>query len=217
MEPLNNIISNLRVDYKQADLTETSVKPDPIHQFDDWFRNALDSKLPEPNAMTVASATKDGIPSARIALLKSFDESGFVFYTNYKSRKAKELDENPVAALVFFWVELERQVRVEGSVVKVSAMESAKYFLSRPYGSQIGAWVSHQSSIITARSLLEQKLNEMKQKFKEGHVPLPDFWGGYKVVPKSIEFWQGRPNRLHDRIIYTKKEDDTWQIGRLSP
>lgn len=209
-------LAALRQSYTKADLSESSIRPDPTDQFDDWFQQALSAGIPEPNAMTLATATADGFPSARIVLLKSFDRKGYVFYTNYTSRKAEELAGNPRAALLFFWPELERQVRIEGRVEKVTTAESVKYFLSRPYGSQIGAWVSPQSSVITTRSLLEQKWDDMKRKFQEGKVPLPDFWGGYRVIPSSVEFWQGRPNRLHDRLRF-RQSDGQWILERLAP
>lgn len=209
-------LAALRQSYTKADLTEATIRPDPTDQFDDWFQQALAAGVPEPNAMTLATATADGFPSARIVLLKSFDRKGYVFYTNYTSRKAEELAGNPRAALLFFWPELERQVRIEGRVEKVTTAESVKYFLSRPYGSQIGAWVSPQSSVITTRSLLEQKWDDMKRKFQEGKVPLPDFWGGYRVIPSSVEFWQGRPNRLHDRLRF-RQSDGQWILERLAP
>ncbi|NUQ82542.1 MAG: pyridoxamine 5'-phosphate oxidase [Bacteroidetes bacterium] len=209
-------LAALRQSYTKADLSESSIRPDPTDQFDDWFQQALSAGIPEPNAMTLATATADGFPSARIVLLKSFDRKGYVFYTNYTSRKAEELAGNPRAALLFFWPELERQVRIEGRVEKVTTAESVKYFLSRPYGSQIGAWVSPQSSVITTRSLLEQKWDDMKRKFQEGKVPLPDFWGGYRVIPSSVEFWQGRPNRLHDRLRF-RQSDGQWFLERLAP
>jgi pyridoxamine 5'-phosphate oxidase len=167
--------------------------------------------------MTVATATRAGVPSARIVLLKGFDARGFAFYTNYESHKGNELAENPVAALVFHWVELHRQVRVTGAVEKVSYEESDAYFQSRPRGSRLGAWTSKQSSVLAGRAPLEARLAELTAQFGEGDIPLPSFWGGYRVIPAAVEFWQGRPSRLHDRLRYTRQPDDRWQIERLSP
>ena len=210
-------LADLRRNYARESLSETDVRPNPIDQFDHWFREALNSALPEPNAMMVATATRDGHPSARTMLLKGFDHQGFVFYTNYESRKGQELDDNPRAALLFTWLELERQVRIEGVVERVSAAESEAYFQSRPKGSQIGAWASPQSRVITERALLESKVEELTDTFKHDDVlPLPPFWGGYRVRPAVIEFWQGRESRLHDRILYTKTETG-WTISRLAP
>lgn len=210
-------IATLRRNYARESLTERDVQPDPIAQFEHWFREALNSQLPEPNAMTLASATPTGRPSARIVLLKGFDHQGFVFYTNYDSRKGRELDDNPQAALLFNWLELERQIRIEGRVERVSPEESETYFQSRPKGSQIGAWASPQSSVITGRDVLEMKMEELSQTFKHDEVlPLPPFWGGYRVRPDILEFWQGRENRLHDRIQYMRTELG-WKIDRLAP
>ncbi|MET4694334.1 pyridoxamine 5'-phosphate oxidase [Endozoicomonas lisbonensis] len=210
-------ISNLRENYTQAGLIKEDLSSDPVEQFTLWFQQAQEAQLPEPNAMSIATATADGVPSLRTVLLKYFDQSGFVFFTNYSSNKSREIAENPHVALMFPWVTLERQVIIKGTAEKISKAESLKYFTSRPHGSQLGAWVSHQSSVITGRKLLEQKLDEMKRKFKEGKVPLPDFWGGYRVVPQTVEFWQGRPNRLHDRFQYTRTNDTRWSIERLAP
>lgn len=209
-------IAALRKEYTQAELDENSIHTNPFLQFEQWFQEALKSQLNEPNAMSVATVDEDGQPFQRTVLLKTFNEDGFVFYTNYTSRKAQQLESNPKISLLFPWYDLERQVAITGSVVKVSAKESLTYFLTRPRGSQLGAWVSNQSEVITSRSILEMKLAEMKNKFKEGKIPLPDHWGGYRVVPDSIEFWQGRPNRLHDRILFTKTTDN-WKISRLAP
>lgn len=209
-------IAALRKEYTQAELDENSIHTNPFLQFEQWFQEALKSQLNEPNAMSVATVNKDGQPFQRTVLLKTFNEDGFVFYTNYTSRKAQQLESNPKISLLFPWYDLERQVAITGSVVKVSAKESLTYFLTRPRGSQLGAWVSNQSEVITSRSILEMKLAEMKNKFKEGKIPLPDHWGGYRVVADSIEFWQGRPNRLHDRILFTKTKDN-WKISRLAP
>jgi pyridoxamine 5'-phosphate oxidase len=213
---MNTQLADLRNEYSQSELNEDSVDKNPISQFDIWFSQALKSEILEPNAMILATVNSEGQPSQRTVLLKAFDKKGFVFYTNYTSRKAKEIETNPNVSLLFPWYGLERQVIIQGTTEKVSQTESLKYFLSRPVGSQLGAWVSHQSSVITSRSILEMKLREMKDKFKDGKIPLPDFWGGYRVIPHSFEFWQGRPNRLHDRIHYDLDGRD-WMISRLAP
>lgn len=210
---------NFREEYTRAGLDLPDLAASPFDQFRLWFEQACAAKIPEPNAMTLCTVGADGMPSARTVLLKAYDERGFVFFTNYTGRKAVQIRENPRAALLFPWVTLERQVAIEGRVEKISAAESLKYFISRPHGSQLGAWVSHQSSVISSRSILLKKLDEMKRKFSEGKVPLPDFWGGYRVVPGRIEFWQGRPNRLHDRFEYTREDEKSsvWAINRLAP
>ena len=209
-------IGDMRRDFESEGLDREHLNDDPVRQFETWFEDARNAGILEPNAMSLATAGRDGLPDLRTVLLKYFDERGFVFYTNYGSRKAKELDDNPQAALLFPWIGLNRQVRIQGPVEKVSKAESLRYFASRPRGSQIGAWVSEQSKVITSRGLLEQKVAQMKQKFSAGEVPLPDFWGGYRVVPERIEFWQGRPSRLHDRFEYVREEDG-WIIQRLQP
>ncbi len=209
-------IADLRKEYQQAALDLDSVKENPIDQFDSWFEQALSGDILEPNAMVVSTSDASGQSTQRTVLLKAFDHKGFVFYTNYKSRKAKQIAANARVCLLFPWYALERQVIIQGTAEKVSQKESLKYFMSRPSGSRLGAWVSHQSQVITSRSILEMKLAEMKRKFKDGEIPLPDFWGGFRVVPHTIEFWQGRPSRLHDRIEFVKK-GDSWSAHRLSP
>ena len=177
----------------------------------------MEAKLTEPNAFSLATVGSDMMPSIRTVLLKIFDETGFVFFTNYKSTKAKQIEENPKAAALFAWLDLERQIKIEGDIEKISTTQSLKYFLSRPKGSQIGAWVSHQSQVISSRSLLEQKFDEIRKKFVKGEVPFPDFWGGYIIKPIKIEFWQGGQDRLHDRFLYELQDDNSWSISRLAP
>jgi len=209
-------LSAMRVHYTSTGLIETNVNADPTVQFSAWMNDALQTKIEEPNAMTLATVSEDGSPNARIVLLKEFDRKGFVFFTNFESVKGTELTINKSAALNFFWKELGRQVRVKGKVEKVSQTESEEYFHSRPRESQIGAWASHQSQKIKDRSYLEMKFQELQNQFEGKEIPLPDFWGGYRVIPFEIEFWQGRENRLHDRIVYTL-ENEKWIISRLSP
>ena len=216
MELTRENLQNLRQDYRVASLSEIDVDADPILQFKKWFSDAVDAQLYEPNVMTFATADSDGKPSARIVLLKGFDENGFVFYTNYESKKAADLIENPQAAAVFFWAELERQVRIEGIVSKVDKAVSEAYFHSRPIGSQIGAIASPQSSVITDRSILEEKVVVLTAQYEGKEIPKPDNWGGYLIEPKHIEFWQGRSSRLHDRITYDFIEG-SWKISRLAP
>ncbi|QIR39150.1 pyridoxamine 5'-phosphate oxidase [Tolypothrix sp. PCC 7910] len=214
---MNQTIADLRKDYTLQDLSETEVNPNPFIQFKQWFDQALAAQLPEPNAMTLATAMPDGKPSARMVLLKNFDERGFVFFTNYNSRKGQELAENPQAALVFWWAELERQVRITGQVEKVSEAESDQYFYSRPENSRLGAWASNQSEVIESREVLEQRLQELQDKYETQEIPRPLNWGGLRIIPTEIEFWQGRPSRLHDRLLYTRLDNGDWKIERLSP
>jgi len=207
----------MRKDFVNETLDEGTIDPDPIKQFQGWFSDAVAEGLPLPEAMTLATATKDGRPSARMVLLKQVDDAGFVFYTNYRSSKAKQLDENPTAALVFYWPQLERQVRVEGTVSRVSAEESDEYFRTRPRDSQIGALASPQSEVIENREDLVNKFSELETQYRDRTVERPEHWGGYRVKPERIEFWKGRPGRLHDRILYELDPHGTWRIKRLAP
>lgn len=209
-------IIGLRSDYALQGLGEADLDPNPFAQFGRWLNDALAAGLPEPNAMTLATATPEAIPAARIVLLRGMDERGFVFFTNYESRKGAELGTNPNAALVFFWVALQRQVRVEGTVELISESESDNYFNSRPRGSQLGAWASPQSQILSGRDRLEQRVQELELQFEGRDVPRPPFWGGFRVRPSLIEFWQGRTSRLHDRLRY-RRDNDQWLIERLAP
>ena len=213
---MKSSIADIRKDYKQHSLNEADVAADPYTQFDRWWNEALAAEVDEVNAMTLATASKEGIPSARIVLLKGYDTNGFVFFTNYKSHKGKELLDNPHAALVFFWKELERQVRIEGMVEKISAAESDEYFYSRPEGSRIGAWSSPQSEIIADRTVIETNVASYTKQFAGKTIPRPEHWGGYRVIPGVFEFWQGRSSRLHDRFRYTKN-NDVWKPERLAP
>jgi len=210
-------IADLRLEYKRASLDLPDLDPNPIDQFAVWFAEAQAAEVPEGNAMTLATATADGVPSARIVLLKAFDARGFVFYTNYESAKGRDLDENPRAALTFFWPALERQVRIAGTVSQVSREESQRYFDSRPLGSRIAASASKQSEVLADRAVLEAEFAALQNAFQNGNVPLPRAWGGYRVSPFEIEFWQGRPNRLHDRLRYQPGPSGAWLIERLSP
>lgn len=209
-------ISDLRNDYTLSGLDRLDVLTDPIAQFRQWFEAALSAQVPEPNAMHISTVTAEGRPDGRIVLLKDVSDAGFTFFTNYHSRKGQELTQHPFAALTFFYPELERQIRIEGRVEKVSSEESDVYFNSRPRGSQIGAWVSHQSTVIDSRNVLENRQRELEAQFAGQTIPRPPHWGGFRVVPDMLEFWQGRPSRLHDRIRY-RKENNNWLIERLSP
>jgi pyridoxamine 5'-phosphate oxidase len=209
-------LSLVRDEYTRAGLTEADADVNPIVEFNRWFDDAVAAELRHPNAMTLATVDAEGRPSARVVLLKGVDERGFVFFTNYESRKGRELAARPVASLVFFWCELERQVRVDGTVTKASDDESDAYFATRPYGSQIGAWASEQSAVVASREVLEARARELEVRFAGGEVPRPDHWGGYRVAPVAIEFWQGRPNRLHDRLRY-RLEGGVWTRERLAP
>jgi pyridoxamine 5'-phosphate oxidase len=210
-------IAQLRQEYARARLDRQDLHEDPFQQFELWFQQAVSAEVLEVNAVTLATADDRGQPSARTVLLKYFDRDGFVFFTNYNSRKAEQMRANRHVALLFFWAELQRQVKIEGTAEKTSAATSLKYFATRPRGSQLGAWCSPQSSVISSRQFLEAKLAEMRQKFRDGEVPLPSFWGGYRVIPDRVEFWQGGTDRLHDRFLYQRQGDGTWAIERLAP
>jgi pyridoxamine 5'-phosphate oxidase len=211
-------LADLRREYARARLDEADVSHDPLVEFARWFAEAQEAQVKDPNAMTLATATAEGKPSARIVLLKGVDERGFVFFTDYRSRKSGELEANPRAALVFYWAELDRQVRITGGVSLTTREESERYFKTRPLGSRLGAWASHQSQVIPGRVALEADLREIEERFGDGDVPLPPHWGGYRVVPDTIEFWQGRESRLHDRIRYVREAGGKgWKVGRLSP
>jgi len=210
-------IADIRKSYSQKKLSETKANPDPLKQFAKWWKQAIKSKMDEANAMTLATASSDGMPSARIVLLKEFNEKGFVFFSNYESYKAQQLAENPKACLVFFWKELERQIRITGLIEKINTKQSDDYFQSRPESSRIGAWASPQSRVIEDRHWLDEKFNELVNKMEGTSIPRPPHWGGYIVKPVVIEFWQGRPSRLHDRIQYTLEESGEWKIERLAP
>ena len=206
-----------RQDYEKAALDESAVDPDPFRQFQLWFDQATDASIPEPHAVTVATATPEGRPSARVVLMRGFDDRGFVFFTNYRSRKGREIEANPFASMCFFWQALERQVRVEGRVVLASEAESDEYFKGRPTGSKLGAWVSNQSGVVAGRGALEAELEAIRARFPGDEIPRPPHWGGYRVVPESVEFWQGRRSRLHDRLLYRRTTEGGWRVERLAP
>ena len=210
-------ISDYRREYMSLGLDRKALADDPLQQFEIWFTQASKAGIQDPNAFSLATSDKSGFPSVRTVLLKLFDEKGFVFFTNYGSKKSKQIQENPQAAMLFPWLSLNRQVKIEGRCEKVSTAASLKYFATRPRGSQLGAWCSDQSEIIESRSFLEQKYKEVAEKFKIGAIPLPEAWGGYRIIPTNIEFWQGRENRLHDRFQYSKKDQGSWNIERLAP
>ncbi|QZZ19330.1 pyridoxamine 5'-phosphate oxidase [Leptothermofonsia sichuanensis E412] len=210
-------IHHLREEYTQAALSRKDLQPNPFQQFECWFQQACHAELQEPNAMVLATASAQGEPLVRTVLLKYFDNNGFVFFTNYESRKARHIDANPHVAVLFLWLPLQRQVQITGRAMKISTAESLKYFATRPRGSQLGAWCSPQSSIISSRQMLQMEFEKMRQKFLNHEVPLPSFWGGYRIVPDSFEFWQGRSNRLHDRFLYIRQDNDHWEINRLAP
>jgi pyridoxamine 5'-phosphate oxidase len=214
---MKEYLSKLRKDYGRLGLSEADVHPDPIKQFELWFTDAANEGIIEPNAMCLSTVNESGEPSSRIVLLRNFNEQGFTWYTNYNSPKAKDLQTNNNASLNFFWPDIERQVRISGKVSKISMLESIEYFKSRPRASQIGAWASAQSEAIVSRAELDAKVKEIEEKFKNKEVEKPPFWGGFCLKPSKIEFWQGRPSRLHDRIQYLKKSDGSWTIQRLSP
>mgnify|MGYP002700502138 FL=1 len=205
----------MRQGYQNEGLSKEELSPDPFLQFEAWFKEANETE-PIPNAMSLATVNHSGSPMMRTVLLKLFDDNGFVFFTNYKSRKAEQISENPNVAVLFNWVALERQVSINGVAEKVETSESLKYFMGRPRGSQLGAWVSDQRSVLSSRKILETKLDEIKRKFGENEIPLPEFWGGFRIKPKRFEFWQGRPNRRHDRFFYSKIDDESWKIERLA-
>ena len=208
---------HLEPDFSRPPLLIEELESDPIVQFEKWFREAWDENYPMPHAMSLATASAEGLPTVRTVLLKGYDPHGFVFFTNYGSRKAKQISNNPQAALLFPWVRLGQQVTVTGRVEKISKSESVQYFLSRPRGSQLSAWASAQSTVISSRATLESAFATVKRRFADGEVPLPDFWGGYRVEPDSIEFWQNRKDRLHDRFLYNRGENGAWRIDRLTP
>lgn len=209
-------IADLRQEYAKHELDRDHVRADPVEQFETWFDEALEAEVEEPNAMTLATTDELGRPAARIVLLKGVEERGFVFYSNYESQKGRQISSNPHAALVFWWEPLERQVRIEGEVEKLPEEESTDYFDSRPHGSQLGAWASPQSRVIDSREVLEKRLELVSGEYSEGEVPRPPHWGGYVVKPRTVEFWQGRPNRLHDRLRY-RRDDNGWTLERLAP
>lgn len=209
-------IQGLRKEYRQASLNEAELQADPFSQFKYWFEQAISAQLPEPNAMILSTVSVSGAPSSRTVLLKELDSQGFVFFSNYASRKGREIAVNQQVCLLFYWAELERQVRIEGQIETISAADSDAYFASRPRGSQLGAWASSQSERLDSRETLEQTLQALEQEYADKAIPRPPHWGGYRVVPNAVEFWQGRPSRLHDRLLY-QLEGQTWRVSRLSP
>jgi pyridoxamine 5'-phosphate oxidase len=217
VDELKDYIKKLRYEFSKEELTENMVHKNPVEQFRTWFKEAMESKIPDPTAFVLATATTGGKPSARVLLLKDFDENGFVFYTNYKSRKGKEIEKTPFGAMTFFWHELQRQVRIEGKIKKHSEKESDNYFKTRPHQSKIGAWASPQSKVVENKETLDKLFLQYSNKFPDDNVPRPEHWGGYILVPDTIEFWQGRPNRFHDRILYAKTNSENWKIERLAP
>lgn len=208
---------HLRREYDAPPIDESQLAPNPFLQFEDWYQTAVNAEILEPNAMVLATVDSQGRPTQRTVLLKFYDEKGFVFFTNLQSRKAQQIGSNDRVSILFQWLPLQRQLAIEGRAERVSTAESVRYFMTRPRGSQLGAWVSQQSSVITSRSLLESKLAELKQKFAGGEIPFPSFWGGFRVIPDRMEFWQGQPNRLHDRFEYLLQDDASWFRQRLSP
>ena len=214
---MDTALADLRKEYTQQSLDRADVLPDPVAQFERWFKAAQEAQIREPNAMNLATVSADGRPTARIVLLKGIEAGSFLFYTNYQSRKGRDIQQHPYVALTFFWPELERQVRIEGKVSQLDDEQSTAYFQSRPRGSQLGAWVSPQSEVIADRSALDQRAQELEARFEDEKIPRPSYWGGYAVHPYRIEFWQGRPSRLHDRLRYERQEDDRWVIERLAP
>jgi pyridoxamine 5'-phosphate oxidase len=210
-------LSDFRKEYSTKGLNREDLGTDPIQLFQRWFQQATELNIPEPNAMTLSTLAPDGFPSQRTVLLKAFDHKGFTFFTNYQSRKAQHILANPKVCMLLPWVTLERQIIIQGTAEKISSTESLKYFMTRPRDSQIGAWVSNQSEVISSKKILIQKFEEIRSKFQDGEIPLPSFWGGYRVVPHTIEFWQGGPGRIHDRFLFTRITDSSWQIDRLAP
>ncbi len=210
-------IADIRKDYQLQSLSEAEVAANPVQQFGKWWQDAVNSKIDEVNAMTLATVDAHGIPAARIVLLKGYDDNGFIFFTNYNSNKGNEIAANANACLVFFWKELERQVRITGTAEKITAEESIAYFNSRPDGSKIGAWASPQSLAVAGKAWLKETFDYYRERFKHGEIPKPPHWGGYRIKPFKVEFWQGRPSRMHDRILYTLQADGNWGIERLAP
>lgn len=210
-------VSQLRRNYTQHALHRRDLKPDPFQQFEIWFEQACRAEILEPNALTLATAWADGQPTQRTVLMKGFDAKGLVFFTNYGSGKAQQIGQNPRVSALFPWLALERQVIIQGTAARIGAAASLKYFLTRPLESRLGAWASNQSSVISSRKMLEQKMEEVRQRFRDGKVPIPSWWGGYRITPHTFEFWQGGPNRLHDRFLYTSQPDGSWNLERLAP